>query len=1069
MRSKLANLLVVIIILSLLTQTPINTHAQTITKQQTFITLWEKDLSGPVLSVAWSPDGTKLAIGTISGHHGRVFVFSKDGNLLWQSEDLGGSVLSVAWSPDGTKLAAGTSGGDSEKVVVLDSEGNLLWQSEDLGEDVWSVAWSPDGTKLAIGTILRVMVLEYNGNTLWQSEITGLAMSVAWSPDGERLAAGIVNGIIIVFDKNGIELWSKGYATSISSVAWSPDGTKLAAGTSGGDSEKVVVLDSEGNLLWQSEDLGGWVESVAWDKNGYKIVAGVGADCTCGGYGKVVVLDSEGNLLWQSEDLGGWVESVAWDKNGYKIVAGVGADCTCGGYGKVVVLDSEGNLLWQSEDLGDSVLSVAWSPDGERLAAGTMSNRVFVFGIVNSINGKNNILVYYPDKIIIPSNSGIVPVYIYNSGNSTIYYCISVNTRNSGDVWGGLYEYGNLSSLNGKDINAFDYIGLASNQVCSIIKPGETKMYILYVILENYNSDTIAEGRDETIQIALGDGSSNIYTYNIDVGFFYNYNYYIVYKYNNITEEDAYILLDLVASDGFADFNYSQDNDIINYKLKIINIEGRSLTDYNPRIYAYNFRNNVNYFEEYGAYTSKARLRNIIIAGSLLPVYPSFLPPVFQLYSLNILTYESAVYGGACFGMVYSSMLAYEGVFETSKPLSSLNINETIKVNVDSESVDIRTIDLIALAQWFAPVYLPLPLLGNTNPMEPSAVISKLEDAFQNNMVAEIDLISPNGGGAHSVLAYGMYYDDSSDKYVVLIYDPNYGNPATISGGSVLYIDPSSDAVYYNVLGKFYVVAVRTVNDLRLSSDQLLSVLRSLYPHILILIDPVDKYDIYDANDNPIVLRENVNLIKGIDYDIIVLNETSTFKMKLVGSDYNVSIASIDSDNKISYIGIYKNSRNRTQDIIIFNDNTKEVVIRSNISNNINIKIDIIDISNNISNTTIFNYISKPNSTLYLKWNTNEYKIRALVDVNSDGVKDFEINVENGTTLNVSSLQTTETQSSSNSPQTSIQPTLTTPEASKGGTTASTGQQHNGQALLYAGIVAVVIIAVALVILLRRH
>ena len=64
---------------------------------------------------------------------------------------------------------------------------------------------------------------------------------------------------------------------------------------------------------------------------------------------------------------------------------------------------------------------------------------------------------------------------------------------------------------------------------------------------------------------------------------------------------------------------------------------------------------------------------------------------------------------------------------------------------------------------------------------------------------------------------------------------------------------------------------------------------------------------------------------------------------------------------------------------------------------------------------------------------------------------------------------TTEAQSSSNSPQTSIQPTPITPGASKGGTTAGRGQQHNGQALLYAGIAVLVIIAVALVILLRRH
>src|SRR4029450_9480266 len=77
--------------------------------------------TGPVTSVAWSPDGARLG----SGGGGRA----------------GG------WSPEGTRLA---SGGDDTTVRVWDvATGEIVAHLGGHTDLVRAVAWSPDGTRLA--------------------------------------------------------------------------------------------------------------------------------------------------------------------------------------------------------------------------------------------------------------------------------------------------------------------------------------------------------------------------------------------------------------------------------------------------------------------------------------------------------------------------------------------------------------------------------------------------------------------------------------------------------------------------------------------------------------------------------------------------------------------------------------------------------------------------------------------------------------------------------------------------------------------------------------------------------
>jgi WD40 repeat protein len=55
----------------------------------------------------------------------------------------------VAWSPDGTTLASGS----LNEVKLWNKDGTLLRTLEGHSSYVWSVAWSPDGTTLASGSL----------------------------------------------------------------------------------------------------------------------------------------------------------------------------------------------------------------------------------------------------------------------------------------------------------------------------------------------------------------------------------------------------------------------------------------------------------------------------------------------------------------------------------------------------------------------------------------------------------------------------------------------------------------------------------------------------------------------------------------------------------------------------------------------------------------------------------------------------------------------------------------------------------------------------------------------------
>jgi serine/threonine protein kinase len=135
--------------------------------------------------VAWQPNGQLIASG---GHDATVQVWDAgSGKSYYIFRGGSGPVTALAWSPDGTQLAI-----CSDSLYLWQpSTNNELWNPG--GSGYTSVAWSPDGKYLAYGQQGLVQIIYVaTGEPIFPYRAnTGTVRSVAWSPVGNLLASSL--------------------------------------------------------------------------------------------------------------------------------------------------------------------------------------------------------------------------------------------------------------------------------------------------------------------------------------------------------------------------------------------------------------------------------------------------------------------------------------------------------------------------------------------------------------------------------------------------------------------------------------------------------------------------------------------------------------------------------------------------------------------------------------------------------------------------------------------------------------------------------------------------------------
>jgi Tol biopolymer transport system component len=272
-------------------------------------------IGDPALSVAWSPDGKRLATGD---DHNTVKIRDEDTGKELPTTLSGpesGYVISVAWSPDGRRLATVKTDDPTAKVWdAATGEPQLTLSGHRLF--VRSVAWSPDSQRLATASdddTAKLWDLEKSTEPLTLNGHTSGVAGVAWSWDGKWLATASFDKTAKVWDAaTGKErLTLRGHTASVTSVAWSPDGKWLATAS---DDETARVWDvAMGKERLTLNGHTGGVASVAWSSDGKRLATG-NKDFT------VKIWDAaRGTELLTLGGDNGPVQSVAWSPDGKRL------------------------------------------------------------------------------------------------------------------------------------------------------------------------------------------------------------------------------------------------------------------------------------------------------------------------------------------------------------------------------------------------------------------------------------------------------------------------------------------------------------------------------------------------------------------------------------------------------------------------------------------------------------------------------------------------------------------------------------------------------------------------------
>lgn len=362
--------------------------------------------SGEVWSVAFSPDGTRLA--TASQDKTAKVWDAATGTEILTLAGHGESVSSVAFSPDGTRLATGSQDKTAKVWDAATGKETLTLVGHTSG--INHVAFSPDGTRLATASRDRT-------TKIWDS-LTGeekvtlrrhlhKVLDVAFGPRGKLIATASQDGSAIIWDAaTGADLLTA--RGDFSAVAFTPDETRLVAA----DGRTAKVLDVlTGAILLTLLGHTNSIDSLALSVDGARVATG-SLDKTAR-----VWDTATGRVLFTLTGHGDGVVGLAFSSDGARLatastdgtvrVWNIGPSCelltlSMPAESSRVALSPDWNLLAvglsdgtvrvREMDTGKEVLrlaghtqgilGIAFSPDGRRLATASRDGTAKVWDVM---------------------------------------------------------------------------------------------------------------------------------------------------------------------------------------------------------------------------------------------------------------------------------------------------------------------------------------------------------------------------------------------------------------------------------------------------------------------------------------------------------------------------------------------------------------------------------------------------------------------------------------------------------------------------------------------------------------
>ena len=236
------------------------------------------------MAIAFSPDGTRLVVASSAGAAGEVHGAAGNAGAarVWNAVTgspvtaplvHGGPVTTVAFSPDGTRVV--TASADGTARVWNAATGAPATGPLGHGGLVSAALFSPDGTRVVTASADRTARVwdARTGAALTPPLRHGDAVALAvWSRDGARIATASFDRTARVWDaRTGAALTAPlAHDGAVTAVVWSPDGARIA--TASADSMARIWNIADGAQAAMTFTHHRAVTSVAFDRDGKRLV-----------------------------------------------------------------------------------------------------------------------------------------------------------------------------------------------------------------------------------------------------------------------------------------------------------------------------------------------------------------------------------------------------------------------------------------------------------------------------------------------------------------------------------------------------------------------------------------------------------------------------------------------------------------------------------------------------------------------------------------------------------------------------------------------------------------------------
>lgn len=229
--------------------------------------------SEPVISPAWSPDGTKMAYVSFEKKKPIVFVHTLTTGKRKIVANYKGNNSAPAWSPDGKKLAIVLTYGANSQIYTINANGGGLKRvTRSRGIDT-EPAFSPDGKSIYFtsdrGGSPQIYKTSANGGG-GANRVTfqgAYNVSPHFSKDGKLLAyirndGGIFKVAVKDLTSGQVQLLSQGRLDE--SPSFAPNGSMILYATKKGSRGSLAAVSFDGKVRQSLKEARGDVREPAW-------------------------------------------------------------------------------------------------------------------------------------------------------------------------------------------------------------------------------------------------------------------------------------------------------------------------------------------------------------------------------------------------------------------------------------------------------------------------------------------------------------------------------------------------------------------------------------------------------------------------------------------------------------------------------------------------------------------------------------------------------------------------------------------------------------------------------------